>query len=60
MSIGMNMTGTSKGEAVYDQKTGILKRDSLNTDMTGTMEVMGQTLPVAMNMKIENEVKKRL
>jgi hypothetical protein len=60
MSIGMNMTGTSKGEAIYDQKTGILKRDNLNMDMTGTMEVMGQSVPVAMNIKSENEVKKRL
>jgi hypothetical protein len=60
MSIGMNMTGTSKGEAVYDQKTGILKRDNVSTDMTGTMEVMGQSVPVAMNITMANEVKKRL
>jgi hypothetical protein len=60
MSIGMNMTGTSKGESVYDQKTGILKRDTLNTDMQGTMEVMGQSVPVTMKITMENEVKKRL
>lgn len=47
MQITMNLNGTIKGASVYDVSTGILKNNNTETKITGTMEVMGQSVPIS-------------
>ena len=46
MQITMNLNGTIKGASVYDVSTGILKNNNTETKITGTIEVMGQSVPI--------------
>jgi hypothetical protein len=58
MEIQMDIAGTVKGEATYETNTGLLVKNSSVTDITGTMTVMGQNAPIAMNMKATTVAKK--
>lgn len=58
MEIQMDIAGTVKGDATYETNTGLLVKNSSVTDITGTMTVMGQNAPIAMNMKATTVAKK--
>jgi len=47
MEIQMDMTGTTKGEAVYDTGSGLLKNTTTTTDIKGTLGIMGQSAPLS-------------
>ena len=47
MEIQMDMTGTTKGEAVYDAGSGLLKNTTTTTDIKGTLGIMGQSAPLS-------------
>jgi hypothetical protein len=57
-TMGMEMTFNSKdkstGRIVLDRKTGILKERTSTTDSEGTLEMMGQLVP--MNTKMEKKI----
>jgi len=47
MEIQMDMSGTTKGEAVYEAGTGLLKTSSTVSDIKGTLGIMGQNAPLS-------------
>jgi Family of unknown function (DUF6263) len=58
MDIGMDMSGTMGGESVYEKASGWLKNNSLDLDIKGTMEVMGQSAPLTIKSNIVTTTKK--
>jgi hypothetical protein len=46
MEIVMNTKDKSTGQIVIDRKTGLMKKKTENIDSDGTMEVMGQSIPM--------------
>lgn len=58
MEIVVNMTGKVNGESTYD-KNGILTQSTSNTEMTGTTEVMGNSIPMTNKMLTIITVKKQ-
>jgi predicted Holliday junction resolvase-like endonuclease len=58
MSIKINITGSSKGESLYEKNTGLLKTDTATNNFTGTMELMGQESPLTMVITTFTTVKK--
>jgi Family of unknown function (DUF6263) len=58
MQIQMDITGTIKGDAVYETATGLLKRNDTSAEIKGTMGVMGQNAPIAMKMTVTTLAKK--
>lgn len=47
MELQMDMTATSKGEALYDSGSGLLKTTTSSSDIKGTLGVMGQNVPLS-------------
>ncbi len=46
MEIQMDMTGTTKGDAVYDSASGLLKNTTTSSDIKGSLGIMGQNAPL--------------
>lgn len=46
MEIQMDMTGTTKGDAVYDAASGLLKNTTTSSDIKGSLGIMGQNAPL--------------
>jgi hypothetical protein len=59
MQVTMNLNGSSKGVSVYDVNTGILKNNNSETKITGTMEVMGQSVPITATTTVTTTVNKQ-
>jgi len=59
MEIQMDMSGTTKGEAVYEAGTGLLKTSSTVSDIKGTLGIMGQNAPLSATVTA-NVVAKKL
>jgi hypothetical protein len=47
MEVTLNSKEKSTGRLTLDRKTGLLKQKSSNTDADGTMEIMGQSVPLS-------------
>lgn len=47
MEIQMDMIGTTKGDAVYETGSGILKTTTSTSSIKGTLGIMGQDAPIA-------------
>ncbi len=58
MQIPMNLTGTITGISVYDISQGTLKKNQTAMKINGTMELMGQSIPLKMNTTAETTVNK--
>ena len=58
MQIPMNLTGTFTGISVYDLGQGILKKNETAIKVNGTMELMGQSMPLKMNTTVQTTVNK--
>lgn len=50
MQFDMSMSSTGDGLMVVDTKTGLVKKNDITSDVTGTLEMMGQSLPISMKM----------
>ena len=59
MEIQMDMSGTTKGEAIYEPGTGLLKTSSSVSDIKGTLGIMGQNAPLSATVTA-NVVAKKL
>ena len=55
MEVTSNSTGGFTGELIIDTKTGIVKRRNTALETTGTVEVMGQQIP--MKTKVTSEIR---
>ena len=58
MQIPMSLSGTTSGESVIDISTGTVKKNSTTMKITGTMELMGQSIPLSMNVTAQTTVNK--
>ncbi|MFT3825590.1 MAG: DUF6263 family protein [Chitinophagaceae bacterium] len=56
MTINMDMKGKMTGEMQVEVATGIVKKRSMIMDGTGTMEIMGQSVPFTMKMTMGETV----
>lgn len=59
MQIPMNLTGITKGTSVVEVNTGILKKNDTSMKISGTMELMGQSMPITMDNVIQTTVNKQ-
>jgi len=50
MEIQMDIAGTVKGENSYEGASGLLKMGNMVSDIKGSFEVMGQSVPMTINM----------
>ena len=58
MQLTMNLTGTITGSSIVDVSTGLLKKNETSMKVGGTMEVMGQSVPLTMTSKVITTVNK--
>ena len=58
MEIQMDMTGTTKGQSSYESSTGLLKRSSSTSDISGSLGVMGQNAPISATVNAEMVARK--
>lgn len=58
MEIQLDMKGAVKGDAVYETATGLLKKNTIVSDITGTLGVMGQSAPLTMKSTVGTIAKK--
>ncbi|MCY7293682.1 MAG: DUF6263 family protein [Ferruginibacter sp.] len=50
MQLDINMTSTGDGAMIVDTKTGLVKKNDVTSDVNGTLDVMGQSMPITMKM----------
>ncbi len=50
MEIQMDLSGTVKGENSYESASGVLTKGDAVSDIKGTVEVMGQSLPITVKV----------
>lgn len=50
MQIEMNMNSTGDGTMLVDTKSGLVKKNDFTSDVSGTLDVMGQSMPITMKM----------
>ena len=50
MQLEMNMNSTGDGTMIVDTKSGLVKKNDFTSDVTGTLDVMGQSMPITMKM----------
>jgi hypothetical protein len=55
----MEMTGTTTGEYTFDVKTGLIKSRKATTKTTGTVDVMGQSIPMTMETNLVSTTVKK-
>ncbi len=58
MEIQMDMTGTTTGQSSYESSTGLLKRSSSMSDISGSLGVMGQNAPISAKVNTEMVARK--
>jgi hypothetical protein len=56
--IQMDMNGTVNGEATYEASSGLLKKNTVTSDIKGTLGVMGQNAPMTMKVTANTVAKK--
>jgi len=59
MTINLTITGKSKGQYIMDVATGVIKKRTVILDATGTMDMMGQSVPFTMKMNMEENINKK-
>jgi Family of unknown function (DUF6263) len=59
MTINVTINGKSRGEYTMEAATGIIKKRSMTMDATGTMDMMGQSVPFTMKMIMDEGVTKK-
>jgi sporulation protein YlmC with PRC-barrel domain len=59
MTVHLNLSGKSKGQYIMDVATGLVKKRTVAMDATGTMDVMGQSVPFTMKMNMTEDVAKK-
>jgi hypothetical protein len=59
MTINLTITGKSKGQYIMDVATGVIKKRSVILDATGTMDMMGQSVPFTMKMNMDEDINKK-
>ncbi|MBE7173651.1 MAG: hypothetical protein INR73_23970 [Williamsia sp.] len=59
MQMQMNLAGVTKGTSIVDLSTGVLKKNDTSMKITGTMEIMGQSIPLSMDNTIQTTVTKQ-
>jgi len=57
MQIDVNIKSKSDGEILVDPKTSIVKKINQVTDIEGTMDVMGQSMPIISKVTLEIVIK---
>jgi len=57
MEVTNNSTGTFSGDMVIDIKTGIVKQRNTTIETTGTVEVMGQQIPMSTKVTSQTTIK---
>ncbi len=50
MQFDINMSSTGDGNMLVDTKTGLVKKNDITSDVNGTLDVMGQSMPITMKM----------
>ena len=50
MQFDISMTSTGDGIMLVDTKNGLVKKNDITSDVSGTLEMMGQSLPITMKM----------
>lgn len=50
MQMEISMDGTSLGVIIVDIKTGLVKKNTQDSDVTGTLDMMGQSIPLTIKM----------
>ena len=58
MEMQMDMTGSVKGDAIYEVATGLLKKNNSSIDIKGTLGVMGQNAPITATVVATTVAKK--
>lgn len=59
MTLQVSMQGTILGEYIFDVATGIIKSKKANTKATGTVEAMGQSIPMTVDTTITSTISKK-
>ena len=59
MTINLSITGKSKGQYIMDVATGVIKKRMVILDATGTMDMMGQSVPFTMKMNMDENINKK-
>lgn len=59
MAMVMDLKGTVTGQYTFDVKTGIIKVRTTTTKASGNIEVMGQSIPMAIESTTESTVTKK-
>ncbi len=54
MTMQMAMSGNITGEYSFDVKTGVIKNRKMKTVASGTIDVMGQSVPLTLNSTLES------
>lgn len=57
MEMTMNMKNKANGKITLDKKTGLLKQKTVTTESTGTIDVMGQSMPMTTKSTATTTVK---
>jgi len=57
MEFTSNSTGSFKGDLIVDIKTGIVKQRNSSVETTGTVDIMGQQIPMTTKVSSESFVK---
>ena len=59
MTLQVSMQGTILGEYIFDVATGIIKSKKANTKATGTVEAMGQSIPMTVDTTVTTTIAKK-
>ncbi len=59
MTLQISMQGTILGEYIFDVATGIIKSKKANTKATGTVEAMGQSIPMTIDTTVTSTISKK-
>ncbi|WP_276485299.1 DUF6263 family protein [Paraflavitalea pollutisoli] len=59
MTIDMNLAGTSKGQLSMETASGLVRKLTMALNATGTMEVMGNSIPFTMKIDMDQNATKK-
>ena len=59
MTMQMDMSGITSGEYTFDVATGLIKSRKATTKANGTVDVMGQTIPMTLETTVTSTVNKK-
>jgi len=57
MKFTTHSTGAFTGELIVDRKTGVVKQRNNTVETTGTIDIMGQQIPITTKVTTETTVK---